>query len=356
MKINLSKIQLRELQNGLRSIKLRGSIPILNCALIHAKGDALLVTVTDLDNWLTFYAGQATEGFQAFTVPAEVFKKAALANLEIENQGATLAVRSQGMERILNQDKECLPEAFPQLPSAFPGKLIGLPPSIYGAIENAARLQSEEESRFVLCSVALQSGAVVGTNGKHLFAHELQTGLAKECILPSAAVKIFLKVFYGQTVTAQQDEKIARICFSAGNWNQVSKAVEANYPNWKQVIPDGKKHKLTVTLLDDQANNILKVLPKMPGKDLRDKTVILEAKHFRFYVTGKDESGEQTVDCGSVTGDKGEETIFRLGCNREFLSAALKAGFRTLQICDEVSALFFQDKNRHNIIMPVKLQ
>ncbi len=349
-KINLTKIQLRELQSGLRSIKLRGSIPVLNHALVHAKADHLLVTVTDLDNWLSFDAGTAPEGFQAFTVLAEVFKKAALADLEIENQGTKLAVRSQGMERLVNAEAECGPEAFPQLPSAFTGKLIGLPPSIYSAIENAARCQSQDASRFVLNSVALQPAAVVGTNGQHLFVHEMQTGLTKDCILPSPAVKIFLKLFAGQTVTAQQDDKKERICFAAGNWNQVSKAVKANYPNWKQVIPKGEKHKLSVTLTDKVVANLLKVLLKMPGKDLLNKTVCLEAKAGAFTVTGKDDTGEQVLPVPAEV--KG---TFKLGCNREFLAAALQAGFRTLQICDELSPIFCTDAGRRNVIMPIRL-
>ena len=110
-----------------------------------------------------------------------------------------------------------------------------------GAIFTQLRCVSTDEARYVLNGIYWDGeGHLIATDGRRLHkesAHPFQLGEHKGVIIPTAACKL-IPERAAISLLAKEEDPPRFIAFSASGIRILSKLVEGNYPNYRQVIPE----------------------------------------------------------------------------------------------------------------------
>jgi len=248
MKLKIKRNALLDgLQMGYGIISPRSTIPILSNVLLKADKTKLWLTTTDLEVSVKCGVEAEVTKIGASTLPARrivsIIKELTSEDVEIEVDDKHAASIKAGASffRIMGQADD----EFPPLPD-FKGKFSYVidQGAFKAMLRNVSYSASNDETRYVLNGVHLGfSGdklTVVATDGRRLALAELDVEFPKEAeaemIIPSKAVNELLH--------SLKDQGPLKICCS-GNQVQfefedilvISKLIDGNYPNFRQVIP-----------------------------------------------------------------------------------------------------------------------
>ena len=97
-----------------------------------------------------------------------------------------------------------------------------------------------------------QSHYVVGTDGKHLFIQFIPCPIAESVIIPDH--RFLAWKGFGQDgdwllrIESDKNGQPAYIELTSFGWTFVAKAIDGNYPNWRQVLPDPSGLKTTIKI------------------------------------------------------------------------------------------------------------
>jgi hypothetical protein len=202
--------------------------------------------------------------------------------------------------------------------------------------------------------------SVVGTDGRHLFsANTFQFGLPKSVIIPS-------RKFIGWSgfsadgdwrVGVKLDEEKGEpewLELRSDHWTFITKPIQGTYPNWRQVVPEDGEKVTTVTLSEEAVDLLLDALPRLPGSDEAYQPVDLVVAGGQFSLAAQakqdTEPSQVPVPGATVTGD---DTRIRL--NRSFVTKALRFGFTSFELTDEVSPILFTAPGRKLVAMPIRM-
>ncbi|PAW76940.1 MAG: DNA polymerase III subunit beta [Verrucomicrobia bacterium Tous-C9LFEB] len=274
------------LLNGLQLVQnvvtTRTTLPILSNALLTASDGKLVISTTDLDTGIraTIEAEVLKPG--STTIPARrlfsIIRELPASELVLDVDAKHSATITSGPSffRVMG-----LPEEdFPAFPKAEGAKLFKLTQgSFKEMLKRTAYAISTDESRYVLNGVLLsfKDGklVVVATDGRRLALVEQELEYPKsseaEVILPTKAVQELLRILKGEEplqITLSDNQ----IGFDMGSVYLVSKLIEGNYPNYKQVVPTEAKERITlereiflnavhrVALLSSEKSNSVKLI------------------------------------------------------------------------------------------------
>jgi len=256
------------LQQVLNVVGTRATMPILSNVLLQAEDGGIALTTTNLDLGIRCRIKAEVSQPGALTLPvrklAEIVK--ALPNLEVslESTPSHQAKISSGgsMFRIMGIGKE----EFPQLPSFADKHKFKLPQAdLVRMLKSVAYAQSSDENRYILNGVYFNFAdgklTLVATDGRRLalVSHEVAVTEANagSLILPAKTVAELTRLL-GQGESAQITFNDRQAAFEiaigeAGSGNGliesiylVSKIVEGNYPNYRQVIPKETEHRIKI--------------------------------------------------------------------------------------------------------------
>lgn len=273
---------LDSLQQVQHVVSTRTTLPILSNVLIEAKGDELRLTTTDLDVGVsgTAEAEISKEGSTTMPVKRLVSIIRELPDAEVE-----IAVDSKDVASIT-----CGPSffkiiglahgEFPPLPNFKEAKEYKIPQGLLReSLKKTSYAISNDETRYVLNGIftAFKEGklTLVATDGRRLamVENDLEFPASNETdfIIPTKAVQEL------QRLLGEEGDAIARlsdnqIVFEVGSSVIVSKLIEGNYPNYRQVIPGEAKETLSlgrealletarrVSLLSSEKSNSVKLV------------------------------------------------------------------------------------------------
>ncbi|MCF7853428.1 MAG: DNA polymerase III subunit beta [Candidatus Pacebacteria bacterium] len=248
MKLTVSKEALSgALKKVLSAVNVKTTIPVLNNVLLQADDNGLTIAATDLEVYLRSTIEANTEQPGKTTLPARKFGQIVNALpdgdvcLETNDTEQTAISCSNAYFRLLGLNAE----EFPSEEETAGDWEFTLPADefrkILSKIQYAA---STDETRHVLNGLLLtiRSGILtaVATDGRRLALIErpLDGDGVTDCdvILPPKVVGELVKILDGkEDLTVQFSE--SRAAFLLGQTLIVSKLVEGNYPNYRQVIP-----------------------------------------------------------------------------------------------------------------------
>jgi DNA polymerase-3 subunit beta len=262
MNLTISKEQmLHGLQAVQNVVSTRTTLPILSNVLLRAEGDRLEFTATDLDVTISCGVEAKVKKAGAATVPVKrlfgIVRE--LAGLEIElevdekNNCSIQAGASFYKINGLSADE------FPPLPQFKDDKKIVLPQeTIKGMLKKTSFAISTDESRYVLNGIFISlkdhKMTMVATDGRRLALVDEEVDVAEgsqgEFIVPAKAVnelnrllhdKGELEMHYGENQASftLKDEKGSSVLI-------ITKLIEGNYPNYRQVIPGEMKERVTL--------------------------------------------------------------------------------------------------------------
>lgn len=257
MKFSVTKEKLLEcLQQVQNVVSTRTTLPILSNVLLQADGNEVRLTTTDLDVGVrgSFEATVEKEG--STTLPARrlftIIRELPSSEIQFDIDGKNAAsIRSgQSFFKILGLPEE----EFPPLPKFDDSKVVTIPQKdLRDGLRKTSYAISTDETRYVLNGVLFSFKdnklTLVATDGRRLAMLDIDLEFPRsheaDIIVPTKAVTELQRL-----LTDEGDVRVSvssgQIAFDLNNTLLVSKLIEGNYPNYKQVIPGEMKERVTL--------------------------------------------------------------------------------------------------------------
>ena len=283
MKFTLSRDKLLEgLQQVQSVVSTRTTLPILSNILIKAQKSGLTMTATDLDVGVQGFIEAEVETTGGSTLPAKRFFSiirelpANDVRIEIDSKNIASIRSGQYVSKIVG-----LPEnEFPPLPKFDESRTFTLKQAeLKDGLKRTAYAISTDETRYVLngvlCAFKDNKLTLVATDGRRLALMDIEAEITAEqevsLIVPAKAVNELQRLLKDEgdvTIKVGQNQ----IAFELNNALLVSKLIEGNYPNYRQVIPSETKERVTleresfhnavrrVALLTSEKSNSIKLV------------------------------------------------------------------------------------------------
>ncbi len=257
MKFSVTKEKLLEcLQQVQNVVSTRTTLPILSNVLLQTNGSEVRLTTTDLDVGVrgSFEATIEKEG--ATTLPARrlftIIRELPSSEIQFDVDGKNAAsIRSgQSFFKILGLPEE----EFPPLPKFDDSKVVTIrQKDLRDGLRKTSYAISTDETRYVLNGVLFSFKdnklTLVATDGRRLAMLDIDLEFPRsheaDIIVPTKAVTELQRL-----LTDDGDVRVSvgsgQIAFDLNNTLLVSKLIEGNYPNYRQVIPGEMKERVTL--------------------------------------------------------------------------------------------------------------
>lgn len=386
--ITLPVQELKSALSGLNKLVNKNShLPVLSCVKVsRGKFGDVTLQGTDLDAHATFTFNNTQPG-EAVDVllPLEQLNKAAKSSgsdsalaLICENKSTRLRYYIGGNP--VHQPVYATPMKEWPVCTKITAESTPLQPGFGEALKQAMECCSQDESRYVLRGACLdardpKAHYIVGTNGRFMYsANSFLFPMKDAVIIPDSKFINGRDLLNGETcflaiqpmpvkkagvkapAQAAKPEEVPPklVCLQSGPWQFVTREIEGNYPNWKQVIPPVNTDYTLVKLSETAVEQLRKVIPNLPGQDGHNNTIRLRIGETMMWVEGKNKDDQEyaTITITEVT-ITGKPKIICL--NRNYLLPALKFGLDELAIRDEFSAMVISKEGRKMVIMPLRL-
>src|SRR5215813_3408470 len=283
MKFSVAKEKLLEgLQQVQNVVSTRTTLPILSNVLLQAHGEGIHLTTTDLDVGVRGSCEADVEKEGATTLPARrlfnIVRELPSSDIQIDVNGKNAAsIRSgQSFFKILGLPEE----EFPPLPKFEGAKVVTIrQKDLRDGLRKTSYAISTDETRYVLNGILFSFKdnklTLVATDGRRLALVDLELEFPRsqelDIIVPTKAVTELQRL-----VREEGDAKISigenQIALELNRTLLVSKLIEGNYPNFRQVIPPEAKERITleretfltavrrVSLLASEKSNSVKLI------------------------------------------------------------------------------------------------
>ena len=283
MKLSVSKEKLLEgLQTVQNVVSTRTTLPILSNVLLEAEDGQLRLTTTDLDVGMRGGIEATIEKPGAATLPARrlftIVRELPSAEilLEIDSKSVASIRCGPSFFKILGLPQE----EFPPLPKFEGAKTFTLrQKDLKDGLRKTSYAISTDETRYVLNGILLSFKdnklTLVATDGRRLALVDIEIEFPRshevDIILPTKAVTELARL-----VSEEGDIKMSvsenQVAFEVDGTLLVSKLIEGNYPNYRQVIPPEAKERIVleresflntvhrVSLLSSEKSNSVKLV------------------------------------------------------------------------------------------------
>jgi DNA polymerase-3 subunit beta len=329
MKFSVTKEKLLEgLQQVQNVVSTRTTLPILSNVLLQADGSEVHLTTTDLDVGVRGSCEAQVDKEGATTLPARrlfnIVRELPSSEIQIDVDGKNAAsIRSgQSFFKILGLPEE----EFPPLPKFEDAKIVTIrQKDLRDGLRKTSYAISTDETRYVLNGILFSFKdnklTLVATDGRRLAMVEIELEFPRsheaDIIIPTKAVTELQRL-----LTDDGDAKVSmgngQIAFDLSKTLLVSKLIEGNYPNYRQVIPAEAKERVK----------------------LERETFLNSLRRVSLLASDKSNSiklnfGKNNIDITANTPEVGEakESLpvqykgrdFSIAFNPEFLMAPLRA-------------------------------
>ncbi len=280
MKFTISKDAfLSALQQVQHVVSARTTLPILSNVLLKASDGELQLATTDLDVGISGTVEADVQEPGATTLPA---RRLATIVRELPADEVEVMVDEKNVAHI--RSGPCFfkvmglaADEFPPLPAFAESKEFKMEQRVLKeCLRKTSYAISTDETRYVLngifCSFRNNMLTMVATDGRRLamVENELEFPQSHEVdiIVPTKAV-VELQRLLGDDGEISVKVAAGQIRFGLGRYFLVSKLIEGNYPNYRQVIPSESKEKIPLEresllrtlarvslLLSDKSNSV----------------------------------------------------------------------------------------------------
>jgi DNA polymerase-3 subunit beta len=374
MKFQISKDHFSNgLQQVLNVVATRSTMPILSNVLIDAADGHVSLTTTNLDIGIRCRIKAEVSEPGTTTLPvrklATIVRELPQADVFVESGENNQAKITSGGS--LFKIMGISPEEFPPLPNFENRKIFELEQNeLVSMLKSVSYAQSTDENRYILNGVyfnfADEKVTLVATDGRRLGLTALEMEISEEnagsLILPAKTVAELERLMgKGDKVKIAFNDRQAafEIAIDEGGDSGltdhlylVSKVVEGNYPNYRQVIPKETEHRVKIErelMLDCVHRAALVTSDKSNSVKLKMSKNLLE-------ISGSSSEYGESHESMAIAYDGPEVQV---AFNPQFLMEPLKALTKDevfFEFKDELSpGLFKTLDNFICVIMPLRL-
>lgn len=361
------------LQQVLNVVATRSTMPILSNVLIEASEGHISLTTTNLDLGIRCRIKADVSDSGAITLPvrklATIVRELPQADVFVESgEGNQTKITSGGSNfKIMGISAE----EFPALPNFENRKVFELSQAdIVSMLKSVSYAQSTDENRYILNGVyfnfADEKLTLVATDGRRLGLTALETEITEDnagsLILPAKTVGELERLLgKGEMVKVAFNDRQAAFEIAIDDTGDsgltdhlylVSKVVEGNYPNYRQVIPKETEHRVKIErelMLECVRRAALVVSEKHNSVKLKVSKNLLE-------ISGSSSEYGESHESMAIAYDGPEVQV---AFNPQFLMEPLKALTKDevfFEFKDELSpGLFKTLDNFICVIMPLRL-
>lgn len=376
-------LPIAELKNALtglgKVIPKRMTLPVLAAVKIERTSEGwVALTATDLDHFATVRLEQPTDGEAATVIlPYDELLKTS----KVCGKNDTVLVQSDGKHAPTSGtityavggqvvDHRCTsidPVEFPSIPR-FKGEAIPLPDALRSSLLEAFQCASEDVTRYVVTGayvdVSREDGHyVVGTNGRILYSSNSFKLPIKESLNIPPHKFVGWKEFTNDgawqlkiglpTKRKDQDDEPAPIQITSRRWRFISRQIEGNYPNWRQVVPGDSAFDTRVEIDPAAADKLVQTIERMPCHNTSHMTMGVQVIRKTVALLGKAPGADQwtrvEIETAAVTGP--DVTIL---LDRRHVTMALKFGLTRIEFSDAMAPVRFSHDGRQLIVMPIR--
>jgi DNA polymerase III subunit beta len=262
MKFSIAKDQLiaglQAVQNVVGS---RTTLPILSNVLLKGEGDQLQFTATDLDVTVSCRVDAKIGKEGGVTIPVKRFfsivRELQAPEVELDTNDKSVSSLKAGPS--FYKINGISADEFPPMPEFGESASITLPQEKFKTMLKKTSIAiSMDESRYVLNGVFMSFKSdkltLVATDGRRLAMSEEElpadSGAIGDIIVPTKAVSELNRLLQnsGEVEIKFTENQISFELSGEGQQTilLISKLVEGNYPNYKQVIPSETKERVTL--------------------------------------------------------------------------------------------------------------
>lgn len=361
------------LQQVLNVVATRSTMPILSNVLIEAVDGHISLTTTNLDLGIRCRIKAEVEEAGGITLPV---RKLATIVRELPQSEVFLETNSNNQAKItsggsLFKIMGISIDEFPPLPSFENRHVFELSQTeIVGMLKSVSYAQSTDENRYILNGVYFkfeeEKLTLVATDGRRLALTALDTETSENntgsLILPAKTVSELERLMgKGEKVKVAFNDRQVAFEISIDEESDsglihhlylVSKIVEGNYPNYRQVIPKETEHRVKVErelMLECVSRAALVTSDKSNSVKLKVSKNLLE-------ISGSSSEYGESHESMAIAYDGPEVQV---AFNPQFLMEPLKALSKDevfFEFKDELSpGLFKTLDNFICVIMPLRL-
>ena len=256
MKFSINRTELANaLSIVLKGVSTRSTLPVLSGILIEAAGDKIILQATDLELSIQYSVAALVEEEGRTVVPGKLFSEivknlpdAAVHVEATDDQAFVTCDTSSFSIRALNA------EDFPGFPRVDVHQKIEIPFHQFSTmVKRASRVVSKDESRAILTGVliTLEAGVLrmVATDSYRLAITDAPLPNSSADEFPAVISGSFLSEIASLPKTelpvslALADNQIVVTCEDTVF---INRRIEGNFPNYKQLLPDGYATRATI--------------------------------------------------------------------------------------------------------------
>jgi len=261
MNLTIAKDQLLAGLNSVQNIvSTRTTLPILSNVLLRADGNRLELTATDLDVTVTCAVEATVKKGGATTVPVKklfgIARELASNEIDMEVDDKNVCAVRSGSSFFKIRGLGA--EEFPPPPKFKEDKKVTLPQDkAHAMLKKTCFAISNDESRYVLngifFSLKEHKLTMVATDGRRLALADEEVDISAtsqgEFIVPAKAVNELNRLLIGKgevEIKFTDNQAAFTLKDDKGHATLViTKLIEGNYPNYKQVIPGEAKERVS---------------------------------------------------------------------------------------------------------------
>lgn len=258
MKFRISKEKFLEgLQKVQHVVSTRTTLPILSNVLLVARGSRVHLTTTDLDVGITGAVEAEVEKEGATTLPAKrlvsIVRELPASEVVVTVDAKNVASIESGPSffKIIGLSED----EFPPLPDFKDAKEFEIDERVLrDGLRKTSYAISTDETRYVLNGIytSFKEGkmTLVATDGRRLGMVDTELEFPEsnesDVIVPSKAIQELQRLIDDGGAKVEMKLTDSQISFAVGENLLVSKLIEGNYPNYRQVIPSEPEEKVVL--------------------------------------------------------------------------------------------------------------
>lgn len=248
-----------------RALSSRTTLPILSGVLLSAGDGAVVLQATDLEISIRDSAPADVEQPGAAVVPgrllADVVRKMPDVAIHLETttfDKISVSCRSEKAGVISFELRTLGADDFPRFPEVDPELTVDIPTSLVGGmVRQVSKAVSRDEARPVLTGILLVIDGdeirMVATDSYRLsvrVAHlEVPAKERIEVVIPGKALEEVPKIA-GASDAMTMGVSSNQIVFTTGQTTYVTRRIEGNFPNYRQLIPADGETRMTVDRME----------------------------------------------------------------------------------------------------------
>lgn len=367
MKITILKDNLSKGLNVIgRIVSTRGSLEVLSNVLIKTEKGRVCLSATNLEVGINYMVGAKVESSGAITVPARLFTEFINSlpgeKVTLELKGDTLHCKSDNYESNI---KGISADEFPLIPEIKSEKAFSIKATtLKEAINLVGFAAASDDSRPVLAGVYIKMDGskitLATTDSYRLAEKNLDLGTEKikknEIIVPAKTLLELSRILGELDEEASVNVYVSesQILFEANGLGFISRLIEGQFPNYKQIIPESTDTK--ANLSRDELLSAVKIASLFARENANSIKVVIKSKGTVEIDSGGTQVGDNTAKIAADIKGKDGEASF----NGKYIIDALSS-IKESDISLEISGKLnpgviktVKDKTYTYIIMPLR--